>query len=84
MFCLSLHYSESNRLLYVNGVYQFKPKGSDIKTYSLCLRNISKEFKVNSMKKTGLKGYAYDFSFFFFLAISQVYLKAKILEANRN
>ena len=42
MFGLSLHYSESNRLLYVNGVYQFKPKGSDIKTYSLCLRNISK------------------------------------------
>ena len=28
----------------------------------LCLGNISKNFSVNNMKKTGLNGYVYDFS----------------------
>ena len=28
----------------------------------LCLRNISKNWSVDNMKKTGLNGYAYDFS----------------------
>ena len=39
-----------------------KAKDSEIVAYLLCLRNISKEFSVDNMKKTGLKGYAYDFS----------------------
>ena len=29
-------------------------KDSEIKDYTLCLRNISKDFTINSMKKTGL------------------------------
>ena len=28
----------------------------------LCLGNISKDFSVENMKKTGLNGYVYDFS----------------------
>ena len=30
--------------------------------YPLCLGNISKDFSLNNMKKTGLKGYVYNFS----------------------
>ena len=33
-----------------------------IAVYPLCLGNISKDFSVDNMKKTGLKGYVYDFS----------------------
>ena len=28
----------------------------------MCLGNISKDWSVDNLKKTGLKGYAYDFS----------------------
>ena len=35
---------------------------SEIKPYSLCLGNISKFFRANNMKKTGLNGYVHDFS----------------------
>ena len=57
-FCLSLHFNGSNRFLFVNAteIYQFKAKDSEIKDYALHLRNISKDFKINNMKKTGLKG----------------------------
>ena len=34
----------------------------EINAYPLCLGNISKDFTVNNMKKTGLCGYVYDFS----------------------
>ena len=46
-----------------NGVkiYQFKAKGSEIKPYPLCLGNISKDFTVDNLKKTGLNGYVFDF-----------------------
>ena len=41
-------------------MYQFKAKYSEMKYYTLCLRNISKDFSINNMekrkKKTGLKG----------------------------
>ena len=43
-------------------VYQFKAKDSEIKDYSLCFGNISKDFTINSMKKTGLKGAVKYFS----------------------
>ena len=36
-------------------IYQFKVKGSGIKDYTLCLGN-SKDFAINNMKETGLKG----------------------------
>ena len=37
-------------------------KNSDIKDYTLCLGNISKDFTINNMKKTGLKGIVKLFS----------------------
>ena len=36
-------------------MYQFKAKDSEIKSYPLCLGNISKDFTLNNMQKTGLK-----------------------------
>ena len=42
--------------------YQFKAKDSEIRAYPLCLGNISEDFYVNDMKKTGLNRYVYDFS----------------------
>ena len=33
-----------------------------MKAYPLCLGNISKDFSVDSTKKTQLNGYVYDFS----------------------
>ena len=58
-FVLSLHYNGSNSFLFVNAtkVNQFKTKDSEIKDYSLCLGNVSKDFTINNLKeKTGLKG----------------------------
>ena len=48
----------------VNGteIIKFKAKDSEITPYPLCLGNISKDWSVDNMKKTGLKGYVYDFS----------------------
>ena len=62
-FCLSLHYNGANGYLFVNGteIDKFKAKDSEIVLTPLCLRNISKDFSVDNIKKTGLNGYIYDF-----------------------
>ena len=62
-FCLSLQYNGANSYLYVNGtkIYKFKAKDSEIVATPLCLRNISKDFSLDNMKKIGLNGYDYDF-----------------------
>ena len=63
-FCLSLHYNRANSYLFVNGteIYKFKAKDPQIVATPLCIGNISKDFSVDNMKKTGSNGYAYDFS----------------------
>ena len=63
-FCLSLHYNGANNCLFVNGaeVYKFKAKDSEIVPTLLCLGNISKDWSVDNMKRTGFTGYVYDFS----------------------
>ena len=63
-FCLSLHYNGANSYLFVNGteIIKFKVKDSEIVAYPLCLWNMLKDWSVDNMKKTGLKGYVYDFS----------------------
>ena len=50
--------------MFVNGteIIKFKGKDSEIVATPLCLGNISKDWSVDNMKKTGLNGYAYDFS----------------------
>ena len=59
-----MHYNGANSYLFVNGteIIKFKAKDSEIVSYPLCLGNISKDFSVDNMEKTGLNGYVYDFS----------------------
>ena len=61
---LSLHYNGSNNFLFIDDtkICQFKVEDSEIKPYPLCLGNISKDFTINNMKKTGLKGSVKFFS----------------------
>ena len=63
-YCLSLHYNGENSYLFVNGteIIKFKVKDSEIVATPLCLGNISKDWSVDNMKKTGFNGYVYDFS----------------------
>ena len=66
-FVLSLHYNARNNFLFVNAtkIYQFKAKDSEIKDYTLCLGNISKEFAINNIKKNSIKRKCEIFSFNF-------------------
>ena len=59
-FSLSLHYNGVNSNLFLNGtkIHKFKAEDSEINAILLCLRNISKYFLVDNIKKTGL---IYDF-----------------------
>ena len=59
-----MYYNGANSYLFPNGteIIKFKAKYSEIVGYPLCLGNISKDFSVGNMKKTGLDGYVYDFS----------------------
>ena len=59
-----MHYNGTNSYLFVNGIeiYKFKAKDSEIKARPLCLGNISKDWSVDNMKRTGFTGYVYDFS----------------------
>ena len=61
---LSLHYNGANSYLFVNDtdIYKFKAKDSEIVVGPICLGNISKDWSVVNMKKTGFTGYVYDFS----------------------
>ena len=63
-FCLRLHYNGLNSYLFVNGteIYKFKATDSEIVATPLCLGNISKDWLIDNMKKTGFNGYVYDFS----------------------
>ena len=63
-FCLSLHYNGANSYLFVNDteIYKFKAKDSEILVGPICLGNISKDWSVDNMNRTGFIGYVYDFS----------------------
>ena len=43
-------------LLILQNYINSKQKNSEIKDYKLCLGNISKDFTINNIKKTGLGG----------------------------
>ena len=62
---LSLHNNGANSYLLVNGkeIHIFKAKNSEIVGTPSCLGNISKEWSIDNMGKTGLIGFVYDFSF---------------------
>ena len=59
-----MHYNGVNSHLFLNGtkIIKFKAKDFEIVSILLGLGNISKEFSVDNMKKTGLNGYIYGFS----------------------
>ena len=63
-FRQSLFYNGANSFLFVNGteIYKFKAKNSEVFVGPICLVNISKDWSVDNMNKTGFTGYAYDFS----------------------
>ena len=63
-FFLSFHYNGANSYFFVNGteICKLKAKDSEIVASPLCLRNISKDWSIDNMKKTGFNGYTYDFS----------------------
>ena len=54
-FYLSLHYNGSNSYLVINGteIIKFKAKDSEIVANPLCLGNISEDFSLANMEKTG-------------------------------
>ena len=62
--CFSLHYNKENSYLFLNDteIIKFKSKDPEILPYLLCLGNISRDWSVDDMKKTGLNAYVYDFS----------------------
>ena len=59
-----MHYNGTDSYLFVSGTesIRFKSKYTEIIPYPLCLRNISKNWSVDNMKKTGFNGFVYDFS----------------------
>ena len=63
-FCLRLHYNGANNYLFVNGkeIIKFKAKDSEIVANPLYLVNISEDFCVDNVTKTGLYEYVHDFS----------------------
>ena len=61
---MSQHYNGANSYLFVNGTetYKFKAKDSEILVDPMSLGNISKDWSVYNVKRTGFTGYVYDFS----------------------
>ena len=59
-----MHYNGVNSYLFGNGteIYKFKAKDSQIVATLICLGNISKDWSIDNMKKTGLNDYVYDFT----------------------
>ena len=59
-----MYHNGANSYLFVNGteIIKFKAKDSEIVATPLCLGNISKDWSVDIMKKTGLNEYVYNFS----------------------
>ena len=61
--CLDLHYNGANSYLFVNGkeIHKFKAKDPETVATLLYLGNISKDWSVDNMQKTGRNGYVYNF-----------------------
>ena len=72
--CLSLHYNGANSYLFVNGteIYKFKAKDSEIVASPLRLGNISKDWSVDNMKKTGFTGYVSDFRLDYYTDVDDI------------
>ena len=66
-----MHCNGANSYLFVNGteIIKFKAKDSEIVATPLCLENISKDWTLDNMKRTGVNGYVYDFSVDYDIAV---------------
>ena len=71
-----MHYNGANSYLFVNGteIYKFKAKDSEIVASPLCLGNISKDWLVDDMKRTGLNGYVYNFMMLLVLMTLKIFI----------
>ena len=82
---MNLHYNGANSYLFVNGTKITKFKAKDSVANPLCLGNISKNFSVDNMLKTGLNGYVCDFSVYYGdIAVDDVLDIHKYLMKNNN
>ena len=56
-------YSGANSYLFVNDtkITKLKAKDSEIVAAPLCVGNISKDWSIDDMKRTGFNGHVYDF-----------------------
>ena len=57
-----MHYNSVIIRIFVNKIYKFKAKDSEISAAPLFLGKVSKKFSIDNMKKAGLYGYVYKFS----------------------
>ena len=59
MLLLQINYDGGNSYLFVNcaEIYKFKAKDSEIFVGPICIRNISNDWLVGNMKKTGFTSY---------------------------
>ena len=71
-----MHCNGANNYLFVNGteIYKFKTKYSEIIVSPLCLGNISKDWSIDNMKKTGFNSYV----MFMILVLIMVLLQSMI------
>ena len=59
-----MHYNGANSHIFASGTksFKFRAKDSEIVATPLCLQNISEDWSVDNLKKTGFHGYVYNFS----------------------
>ena len=84
---MSLHCNGANSYLFVNGreILKFKAKDPEIVATTLCLGNISEDWTVHNIKKTGLNVYLYDFSVDYdAIAVDDIFDIHKYLMKNNN
>ena len=64
MYVMRIRCNGDNSYLFINGTQElkFKAKDSEIKRNKFCIGNISEDFLVTNMEKTGLYGNVYDVS----------------------
>ena len=62
LFKFALQWSKQLIICYGIEIYKFKAKDSEIVPTPLYVENISKDWSVDNMKRTGFTGYVYDFS----------------------
>ena len=64
MYVMSIHYNGDESYLFINGTQElkFKAKNSELARNKFCVGNISEDFSITNMEKTGLFGTVYDLS----------------------